>query len=165
MIRPHSLNFQYTEDDLAVMLQDIDCCKSLKVNGVVFGVLTDDQRVDVQKIKRLVEEANGLEITFHKAFDQTTDLLTSSATLNEFKQINRVLTQGGITPILDNIGLLQQLVVSTTKTILIGGGLRHSNFPEIKKLLPACEYHFGTAVRTHDKVSSGLVNDIIQLCS
>lgn len=60
MIRPHSLNFQYTEDDLAVMLQDIDCCKSLKVNGVVFGVLTDDQRVDVQKIKRLVADSQSL---------------------------------------------------------------------------------------------------------
>lgn len=69
MIRPHSISFSYSEEDLEVMLQDIDYCKTVGVNGVVFGVLDSNNQIDLGAVKKLVDRADGLNITFHKAFD------------------------------------------------------------------------------------------------
>lgn len=51
------------------MLQDIDYCKTVGVNGVVFGVLDSNNQIDLGAVKKLVDRADGLNITFHKAFD------------------------------------------------------------------------------------------------
>ena len=40
MIRPRLGNFDYSEDELKLMENDIAYCKRLGVDGVVFGVLT-----------------------------------------------------------------------------------------------------------------------------
>lgn len=89
-------------------------------------------------MKQLVERAEGLQITFHKAFDQTKDLLKSIQILEKFKGITRVLTQGGTQPILGNLVTLGQLTSNTSKIILLGGGLSHSNFSLLKKEFPKC---------------------------
>ena len=39
MIRPHSLSFVYSDEDLLCMLEDIKQAKALGANGVVFGML------------------------------------------------------------------------------------------------------------------------------
>jgi len=163
MIRPHSLSFTYDLEDQETMLQDIDKCKELKLNGVVFGVLDSNQQIDVQNSRLLMDRAQGLEITFHKAFDKTETLVSSLHTLESLSTINRVLTQGGTQPILDNLEMLKQLTTHTSKKILLGGGLHHSNFRLVRKNLPNCEYHFGTAVRVNDRVSSELVAELIKL--
>ena len=50
-----------------------------------------------------MSECGKLEVTFHKAFDETPSLLEALETLNTQKGIISVLTQGGKTPIMQNL--------------------------------------------------------------
>ena len=73
MIRPRDGDFNYSEDELKLMEKDINICKKLGVEGVVFGVLNKDLTIDINSTKRLVEASSSLKVTFHKAIDITKD--------------------------------------------------------------------------------------------
>lgn len=69
LIRPRGGDFLYSEDELRVMRRDIEVCRSIRVNGVVFGALTPDGVVDRTACLSLMEASEGLHKTFHRAFD------------------------------------------------------------------------------------------------
>ncbi|KAL0951590.1 hypothetical protein HGRIS_008271 [Hohenbuehelia grisea] len=73
MVRPRTGDFLYSECELDVMVEDIRAFKRRRVRGVVMGVLTKEGRVDVERTKRLVDEALPMEVCFHRAFDMTRD--------------------------------------------------------------------------------------------
>lgn len=52
MIRPRTGDFLYSEAELRVMQEDIRTFKEAGVDGVVFGILQQDGKVDVQRTKR-----------------------------------------------------------------------------------------------------------------
>lgn len=53
MIRPRTGDFVYSDDEMNVMLQDIRTFKHhLGVRGFVVGILTEDGRVDTDRMKR-----------------------------------------------------------------------------------------------------------------
>jgi len=54
LIRPRGGDFFYSEEEFAVMKEDIEMCKSLDVNGIVIGVLNRDGTIDEQRIKQIV---------------------------------------------------------------------------------------------------------------
>ncbi|GAB3539111.1 copper homeostasis protein CutC [Spirosoma fluminis] len=69
MIRPRGGDFLYTETELAVIEADIRLAKTLEADGIVLGCLTADGRIDEVITRRLIELANPLPVTFHRAFD------------------------------------------------------------------------------------------------
>ena len=73
IIRARGGDFFYTADELDVMQKDILLCKQLGFDGVVIGSLKKDATVDTETIKRWVDMAYPLEVTFHRAFDRTKD--------------------------------------------------------------------------------------------
>lgn len=48
--------------------------KSLNVDGFVFGILNENDEVDIAQNKALVELAAPLQCTFHRAFDRAKNL-------------------------------------------------------------------------------------------
>ena len=46
MIRPRGGNFVYSEDELEIMINDIQICSLLGVDGVTFGCLTREKHLD-----------------------------------------------------------------------------------------------------------------------
>jgi copper homeostasis protein len=95
MIRPRAGDFVYGEAEVRQMECDIEVFKALGVAGVVFGLLTPDNAIDMANTERLVRRARPLGVTFHKAIDATTDVLESFRQLNALDGITRVLTSGG----------------------------------------------------------------------
>lgn len=73
LIRAREGNFCYSDDEIANMLTDIFMCKTLGVDGVVIGALTPDLQVDLPATKAMSLAANGMGVTFHRAFDRTAD--------------------------------------------------------------------------------------------
>lgn len=69
MIPIHTLSIV----DFEIMKKDIEVCKSLNANGVVFGILTPEGDLDIERMKELVALSRPMKVTLHRAFDMTRD--------------------------------------------------------------------------------------------
>jgi len=95
MVRPRGGDFVYSESEISQMETEIEFFKQSGVAGVVFGLLTKDDNIDIENTCRLAKLAFPLEVTFHKAIDYSTDVMKSFQELNGLDGITRVLTSGG----------------------------------------------------------------------
>ena len=96
IIRPRGGDFVYTSSEIEIMRRDIEVFKSIGVNGVVVGCLNNDGSVDVDAMKILMEAANGLSVTFHRAFDICANPFDSLETIISLG-CDRILTSGHAT--------------------------------------------------------------------
>lgn len=142
LIRPRAGDFLYNDDELDVMQHDIETCLSLGCDGVVFGVLDADARVDVARCKPLLSAAGGMGVTFHRAFDMARDLpraLEDVVTLGA----ERVLTSGGAISAVVGTDTIRQLIDQAAGRIVVmpGAGVRATNIAELARATGASEIH------------------------
>lgn len=72
MLRPHArISFQHTDTDMEIIKADMKVFIEGGADGFVFGALTADRDIDVEKCRQVVELSNALPVTFHRAFDMT----------------------------------------------------------------------------------------------
>ena len=97
MIRPRGGDFVYNELEIAIMLEDIRLTAQAGSQGVVFGALTADKKLDKANLEKLIAASKGMEIVFHMAFDE----------LIEEDQLEAIdwLSQAGVTRILTRAGV------------------------------------------------------------
>ena len=97
MIRPRGGDFVYHDLEIAIMLEDIRLTAQAGSQGVVFGALTVDKKLDKVNLEKLIAASKGMEIVFHMAFDE----------LNEEEQLEAIdwLSQAGVTRILTRAGV------------------------------------------------------------
>jgi len=69
MVRPRGGNFVYSDKEILQMESEIEFFKKSGVAGVVFGLLTADNKIDIENTRRLANLAKPLEMTFTKAID------------------------------------------------------------------------------------------------
>jgi copper homeostasis protein len=147
MIRPRPGDFCYTSQEFGEMEREIEKAKELRVDGVVFGLLTERGEIDAGRTRNLLELARPLSVTFHRAIDESADLRRA---LDELKVIgaDRVLTSAGKGDILQNAGLLGELVRRSDgkPTIMAGGGVNFENVREIVNRSNVREVHTLSAV-------------------
>lgn len=151
MIRPRGGDFEYTPDEAAMMRDDLAMAKRLGVTGVVFGCLRDGH-LDRALTSELVELADGVDVTFHMAFDALpADEQLGAIDWFAGQGVSRILTHGGPagTPIEDNLGRLRAYVdrAAGRVTILPGGGITWENAERIASELGVCEVHGTKIVR------------------
>ena len=142
MIRPRGGDFCYTEEEYEIMKYDIQICRQLNVTGVVFGLLNQDYTIDVERTARLVELAQPLQVTFHKAIDETNDLLLAVSQLKAIG-VNRILTSGGEATAIEGSKVLTEMIkiADNQLKIIVAGKVTWENFEEIRKLIPSTDYH------------------------
>jgi|ERR1700690_577225 copper homeostasis protein len=144
MIRPRAGNFVYTTEEFATMKREIRTAQESQMDGVVFGLLHADGNVDLERTKELVEIARPLPVTFHRAFDVSTDLWKSlEAVIASGAQ--RILTSGGAHSATEGSLILRSLVEAAGQRIVImpGAGIRPDNFAAVRKETSAREFHSG----------------------
>lgn len=148
IVRPRGGDFIYDANEIDVMCDDLtviaDAASVANTPvGVVTGALTPAGEVDRVALKRLVEAAHPLPVTFHKAFDATPDLLAAYDVLGE-SGVERVLTSGGPGSALEGVGVLAELVrrqEAGGPVVLVGGSVRPSNVRNILAATGAHEIH------------------------
>ena len=142
MIRPRGGDFLYSETEYEIMQNDIQQCKSLGVNGVVFGMLLSNGDVDLVRSKKLVELAKPMSSNFHRAFDRAVNPIQAMEDIIECG-FERILTSGQRNSAVEGIGMLAELVNKANKRIIImpGGGVREDNIEELIHKTGAKEYH------------------------
>ncbi|MCR2822916.1 copper homeostasis protein CutC [Lederbergia panacisoli] len=150
IIRSHSQSFFYEPAEVDTMVRDIRMVRKLGTNGIVIGALTEDGRVDVEVMKRLLNEAEELDVTFHRASDFSRNLEETLEVLTQFKQVKRILTAGGRKPATESVPTikrLMELAENTHLNIMPGYGLRVETFKEFYDDIRPTEIHFGSGVR------------------
>ena len=97
MIRPRGGDFVYNDLEIAIMLEDIRLTAQAGSQGVVFGALTADKKLDKTNLEKLIAASKGMEIVFHMAFDE----------LSDEDQLEAIdwLSQAGVTRILTRAGV------------------------------------------------------------
>lgn len=154
IIRPRGGDFLYSEEEIQQMLYDIDIAKELGADGLVFGCLQPDGSVDKENMKRLIEAAGDTPVTFHRAFDHTSDPFKALEDIIELG-CTRILTSGCRPTALEGTGLLSELVKKAGDRIIImpGCGIKEDNIAETARLSGAREFHFSA----REPVESGMV--------
>lgn len=150
MIRPRGGDFVYNDIELKIMHTDLIEAKKLGTDGVVFGCLTPSGWLDEEALELFIDNAEGLQITFHMAFDaipaerqfEAIDWLAGHG-------VDRILTHGGAagSPILDNLSRLKELIAYADGRLLIlpGAGITFENVDQVVKELGVSEAH-GTKI-------------------
>ena len=143
MIRPRAGNFSYNDQELDRMKEDILFCKDLNVQGVVFGILDQNKTIDMENMKYLCDTAGNLEITFHKAIDQTDSIIYEIDRLSAIESISSILTSGGAYNAYAGSRLLKKAVekYEDTITIIPAGSITKNNIHELHQIIGAKEYH------------------------
>jgi copper homeostasis protein len=144
LVRPRTGNFVYTLDEFVQIKEEITAIGGEDVQGIVTGLLLPDGSVDVQRTRELVALASPMQVTFHRAFDETKDL---AAALEDVvvTGAHRILTSGSAANAPAGASLLRTLIqqASSRLTILPGGGLHAGNIAEVARVTGGRELHTG----------------------
>lgn len=157
MIRPHSQGFVYTDDEINMMIEDIKITKSLGVNGVVFGVLDNDNKIDEKKLQLLLEASDNLDVAFHRAIDECENILIEVKKLSKYKSITHVLTSGGPGKVEDHLHVLKEM--NKYVRVLVGSGINVNNSKYIMDNTDIEEIHVGTSIRNDNSFFCNINKD------
>ncbi len=154
LIRPRRGDFLYSSHEFEVMKRDIAVCKALGADGVVLGVLTEDGKIDAARTQELIACAEGMAVTFHRAFDLTPDPFEALDTLLQLN-VERLLTSGQQETALQGVNLIRELQERAADKLLLmpGSGINAGNVREIVDKTGVKEVH--ASVRR--KVDYGMV--------
>lgn len=141
IIRPRPGDFLYSDDEFAIMLQDIRTCRQVGFDGVVVGLLKRDGTIDKKRTEKIVSTAFPMQVTFHRAFDRCKDPFLALEELEE-AGCSRVLTSGQQPTAIEGVELIGKLIQQAVSIIVMpGSGVRAENISQIRKKTGAKEFH------------------------
>jgi len=128
LIRPREGDFIYSDEEFELMKSDIVKFKEMGCKGIVSGVLNDDNSIDIERTKELVELSRPLEFTFHRAFDIVSNPLKEIENLIRMG-VDRILTSGQKNKAIEGLELLEELknISKNRLVIMPGGGISNTN--------------------------------------
>ncbi|MFW0856375.1 copper homeostasis protein CutC [Cronobacter dublinensis] len=127
IVRPRGGDFCYRADEFATMLDDIAFIRELGFAGLVTGVLHEDGEVDIARMRKIMRAADGMAVTFHRAFDMCASPLKALEELTDLG-VARILTSGQQATAEKGISLITELKrQSRAPIIMAGAGVRLSN--------------------------------------
>lgn len=134
IIRPRGGDFCYNEVEFEAMKFDIEEAGKLGADGIVIGLLNPDGTVDVKRTKELAELAGSMDVTFHRAFDMTSDPHKALETIIECG-ISRILTSGTYNTAIEGVDVLKELVQQANGRIAImaGSGVNAGNMEPLQQ--------------------------------
>jgi copper homeostasis protein len=152
MVRPHARSFMYDVSDADTMLRDIRHIAGVGGLSLVMGMLRHDRTVDEELLVTLLEAADGMEVTYHRAFDEVRDQPEALEVLKRYPQITDILTSGGSATAASpegtaRIAVLERLSAGSPLSILAGSGLTAAGLKDFIARTAVRRVHFGSAVR------------------
>ncbi|MGD0736810.1 MAG: copper homeostasis protein CutC [Terracidiphilus sp.] len=151
LIRPRGGDFAFSADEFGLMRRQIELAKEAGAAGVAVGVLLPDGSVDVERTRELVELGRPMNVTFHRSFDETSNLFEALEAVIE-TGADCLLTSGGAPDVLTGAESIAQLRKQAGERLVImaGGGLRLHNLLEIVRRTGVSHLH-GSMTRARER--------------
>jgi copper homeostasis protein len=148
ILRPRGGDFLYSDAEFAAMLDDAREIARMNAAGIVIGCLTSDGRIDEARMTALIEAAQPLSVTCHRAFDMTRDPEEALEALIRCG-VHRVLTSGQRATAVAAIPLFRKLNAQAAGRIIIMtcGELGPETIAQVRRETGLTEFHFA-ALRT-----------------
>lgn len=142
LLRPTAETFVVSAEAERAVRQGIGRARDLGVAGVVLGFLRPDRTVPGELLGELVQMAEGLEVTFHRAIDEVPDQAEALEAVIA-SGCHRVLTSGGKPEVRGGAHNIAALVQQAGDRIhvAVGGGLTLSNAAEVARITGATHFH------------------------
>ena len=142
LIRPRFGDFCYTPYELEEICEEVAIYRELGAEGVVIGVLKEDGTMNMTAMEQLMEAANGMSVTLHRAFDVCRDpkeALEQAVSLG----MNTILTSGQQNSAVKGAELLAELQRQAAGRIRIqaGGGICADAIRELYPKTGVTAYH------------------------
>ena len=144
MVRPREGGFRYTETEYRVCLEDAEMLLKNGADGLVFGFLTADGTIDLERTRRVAEIAQraGKETVFHRAIDVVPDWKEAVDQLAELG-ITRILTSGQAPDVSDATDTIREMIdyAGDRIQILPGAGITMRNIQRVARETGAGQLH------------------------
>jgi len=142
MIRPRGGDFCYSKDEFESMKLDIQICKEIGIDGIVFGILDVKRRVDMTRSEELMNLWQG-KATFHRAIDMSENIFQSTENIIQLG-FERILTSGGKSTAIDGFSTILELnrQYGHKISVMAGSGITAENvhlFYELKEIHATCK--------------------------
>lgn len=147
IIRPRGGHFVYSSSEYDTMKYDIEMCQNLGFPGVVLGGLTQKGEVNIPAMSQLMQLCEGMEVTFHRAFDRTVHAEEAIEAIISLG-CRRILTSGRAPTAVEGMWAIAEWnsVYGNKILFLPGSGVNHSNVNTILSTTGCKEIH--TAARS-----------------
>ena len=175
MIRPRAGDFHYDENETCLMLKQIQQVADAGANGVVFGVLNEQNTaIEISTMKRLMSlcQQLDLQVGFHRAFDAVTDRKLALNQLIKLK-VNRVLTSGTVwgesSSALSGIETLVKIISFAEQKIevVIAGGINPLNartiFDNVFQHNALTSFHAYSSVLLNGEINQDTVKALLKI--
>jgi len=162
LVRPRAGDFVYHSSEIEEMKHTIQFCKELKIEGIVIGFLTPEGKIDKNLTREVIKHAEGMDLTFHRAFDQVLDQQEALETVIEMG-FDRILTSGGMPTTPEGVRQISKLIEQADDRIIImpGGGINNFNFKDVVEHTGATEFHMSGKKVTKSPVEFRPRRDLI----
>ncbi len=140
MVRETETGYEADEHVFQKMMDAIESLKHLPVEGFVFGVLKGNA-IDKEAMITLLRQADPLPVTFHKAIDEVADLENEIEWLNQFPQIDTILTSGGAVRAIDGVQRILEMKGLFKGEVMGAGKITAEVLPLLHPLVHLDWYH------------------------
>ena len=142
LMRPRFGDFCYDAWEFQMLLEEVRQFRRLGAEGIVIGMLKPDGGLDVERIKALMEEAEGMKVTLHRAFDVCCNPIEALEQCIELG-IDTILTSGQKASALEGRELLARLAEEGEGRIEImaGAGIGSETIRELASSTKVRAYH------------------------
>lgn len=166
MIRPRDGNFVYTATEIVLMQEQITSFAQAGANGFVFGCLTSDNEIDLAANQLLIESAGGLPCTFHRAIDETTDIIKATNQVIKLR-FSSILSSGKSNTAMQGTATLKAMhqQAQNKLQLVCGGGIRSVNIQAFLNELTPTFVHSAALVNNQTVASLQEINQLKKLLS
>lgn len=149
MIRPRSGDFLYNNEEFETMKKDVKLVKKMGFQGIVLGILLENGKIDLERMKEMVEIAKPLKVVLHRAFDDADEPEKDIPVLIDMGII-RILTSGQRKNALEGADYIAKIQkdFGDKITIMPGAGISAENIEEIHNKVNCRHYHMSGKVNT-----------------
>lgn len=147
LIRPRFGDFCYTDEEFILIREAVKSFRRLGAEGVVIGILKQDGTLNMEQMRILMEEAEGMSVTLHRAFDVCADPYETMEQAIELG-IDTILTSGQKNVCSEGAELLKDLVDKSAGRIVIqlGSGVNADVIRDMYPRTGATAFHMSGKV-------------------